>query len=289
MPIQKPLPVFSIEDITPPFKKQAFSFLVHNEKQWPGLAYPHKHDFFMLLFFTKARGTHSIDFKEYATHKYQVHFLAPGQAHHWKFQSGTSGIQLMFGPDFLPDTRQWPFFSWSGNPVLDLSTAKFNELLAELSLMEKEYRNADHFSIEILAHRLLVLLNMLQRFYESAHPDLNPTPVKKIMMQFTDLVETHYREEPTVEYYAAVLHVTPQHLNNTCKRESGITAGAFIRQRILLEARRLLSFSGMDVKEIAYHLGFSDTSYFSRFVRRYTGLTPLAFRQQVQKVPGSSR
>ncbi|MCK7553570.1 helix-turn-helix domain-containing protein [Chitinophaga sedimenti] len=102
---------------------------------------------------------------------------------------------------------------------------------------------------------------------------------------FLELLEQHYKEQAAVEFYAAQLHVTPQYLNIACKKETGLTAGHCIRSRIVLEAKRMLTLTAQDVKEIAYELGFSDASYFSRFFRRYGGMPPLTFRRQAQKVP----
>ncbi len=194
----------------------------------------------------------------------------------------------MFGRDFLTgDTLQWPFFSFSANPHLQLPPAKFPAVLQELESILEEYAVADFLTVRIITYRLLALLTMLERQYEEAHPSGNQPPVQRLVKQFLGLLETHYRENATVEYYAAQLHVTPQYLNIVCRKETGITAGNLIRRRLLLEARRLLSLTMQDVKEIAYELGFSDTSYFSRFFRRYTGQTPSPSANRFRKYPNN--
>jgi AraC-like DNA-binding protein len=80
--------------------------------------------------------------------------------------------------------------------------------------------------------------------------------------------------------YAAKMNITPNYLNALCRKKSGKSAGELIRQRILLEAKRLLAHSTMSISEIAFQLGFEDNSYFGRYFRRYTRLTPGEFRQQ---------
>lgn len=287
---QNALPVISIKDICTPLKAEAFSIFRHEQQGKNRLPQAHKHDFYMLLFISKGGGTHTIDFTAYPVKPYQVHFLAPGQAHAWELVPHTKGYQLMFGPGFLEGMpQQWPFFPLHAGPVLQLQPAQFADIVQETEQIMKEYARADRFSVRIIGNRLRVLLAMLERWYEAAHASGSPAPQRRIVHQFLSLLEKHYRENATVEYYAGLLHITPQYLNIVCKKETGVTAGHCIRQRLLLEAKRLLSLTGQDVKEIAYALGFSDTSYFSRFFRRYAGQTPLSFRQEIQKVPSSAQ
>ncbi|RPD38622.1 AraC family transcriptional regulator [Chitinophaga barathri] len=284
------LPVIGITDICTPLKAEVFSLFRHEQQGKASLPQAHKHNFFMLLVVEKGGGTHTIDFTTYKVTPRSVCFLAPGQAHSWELHPRTTGFQLMFGPEFLSDgPQQWPFFSFSASPFLQLSAPQFETVMQELENIEKEYALADWLSVRIITHRLKTLLALLERYYDVKHPSDNQVPLRRMVKQFLELLEKHYRENATVEFYADKLHVTPQYLNIVCKKETGITAGSCIRQRVLLEAKRLLTLTGQDVKEIAFELGFSDTSYFSRFFRRYTGETPVAFRQHIQKVPGSAQ
>ncbi|MDB6080659.1 MAG: AraC family transcriptional regulator, partial [Akkermansiaceae bacterium] len=83
--------------------------------------------------------------------------------------------------------------------------------------------------------------------------------------------------------YAKMLGVTSGHLNDTVSAQTGRPAGALIRERILLEARRLLLHSELQIAEIAYHLGFGDPSYFARFFRREDGRPPGDFRMEIRE------
>ena len=255
----------------------------------PSLPQAHKHDFYMLLIVEKGSGVHTIDFTEHTVKSKQIHFVGPGQAHNWDLHPKTTGYQLMFGPYFLQESpQQWPFFSFASEPVLQLTTAQFQDVWDDLLKIEKEYALADWMSVRIITHRLQALLGMVERYYEAAWPTGNQHPVRRLVKTFLALLEKDYKEFATVEYYAEQLHVTPQYLNIVSKKETGFTAGHCIRRRLLLEAKRMLTLTDQDVKEIAYELGFSDTSYFSRFFRRYTKQTPVEFRQEFQKMPSSS-
>ncbi|MBS1601630.1 MAG: AraC family transcriptional regulator, partial [Bacteroidetes bacterium] len=79
---------------------------------------------------------------------------------------------------------------------------------------------------------------------------------------------------------AELLFITPNHLNALCQELVGRPAGEVIRDRVLLEAKRLLTNAGMTATEIAYELNFQDNSYFNRFFKKYEGVTPDEFRKK---------
>ena len=79
--------------------------------------------------------------------------------------------------------------------------------------------------------------------------------------------------------YAELLYITPNHLNALCNDFLGVSAGTLIRDRVILEAKRLLINLDLMVAEIADRLNFSDQSYFIKFFKKYEGITPEKFRK----------
>ena len=102
---------------------------------------------------------------------------------------------------------------------------------------------------------------------------------QQALVQFRRLIEQHYKTLRLPGEYARLLHITPNHLNALCQELLGRAAGAVIRDRVLLEAKRLLTNADMTAAEIAYELNFQDNSYFSRFFKKYAGVTPEGFRR----------
>ncbi|MEH3023993.1 MAG: helix-turn-helix domain-containing protein [Pseudomonas oryzihabitans] len=98
--------------------------------------------------------------------------------------------------------------------------------------------------------------------------------------RFLALVEQHYRAHWNLGRYAAALGISGVHLNALCRELTGASALAIVHQRLLLEARRNLSFTQAAVAEIADALGFTDPAYFARFFRRGTGQSPLSYRRR---------
>ncbi len=92
------------------------------------------------------------------------------------------------------------------------------------------------------------------------------------------MVNKYYITKKTVKEYAELMHITPNHLTDTVKDVTGKTPKSFITERILLEAKNLLSYTYYDIAEIAYLLGFYNPSHFGRFFKKFEGFTPKDFR-----------
>jgi AraC family transcriptional activator of pobA len=98
------------------------------------------------------------------------------------------------------------------------------------------------------------------------------------LRKFLNLIEKNVSILKFPREYAELLYVTPNHLNAICKELLGKSAGGMIRDRVVLEAKRLMINLDLSISEIAYELNFRDNSYFSKFFKKYTGITPEEFR-----------
>lgn len=279
----KSLPVISIKDVSAPLNNLTdFSIGKHEEMGKAFLPAAHKHDFYLLLVIDEGSGVHTIDFQKHTVKNRTIFFLAPGQAHQWRLHEKTTGYQVMFSPQFLPATpARLPFFIASSKPYLHLEPAEFACLKQELILLKDEFDNQDLFVHEVVRQRLHIILTLLHRWYAKSDPLVISESSNRLIVRFFDLLEKKIQEKTTVNYYAKQLHVTPNYLNIICRKEVGLSAGDCVRQRLLLEAKRLLAMTQRDVKEISFDLGFQDTAYFSRFFKKHTGHTPKTFREQL--------
>jgi AraC family transcriptional regulator, transcriptional activator of pobA len=111
-----------------------------------------------------------------------------------------------------------------------------------------------------------------------APPERTDSRVLRHARAFHRLVEREYRNHRPIDFYAGSLGITSPHLNRICRAALGASALRVIERRILLEAKRYLTFSSLSVKEIAALLGYPDPGYFNRMFRRGTGIAPGAFR-----------
>ena len=102
-----------------------------------------------------------------------------------------------------------------------------------------------------------------------------------VFQDFCHLLAMHYREQHEVAFYAEKIHLSPRHFSLVIKEATGLSAGEYIDEYILTQARNLLTTRpDMSVQQISYHLGFSESPSFCRFFKRLTGQTPKDYREQ---------
>jgi AraC family transcriptional regulator, transcriptional activator of pobA len=105
---------------------------------------------------------------------------------------------------------------------------------------------------------------------------------QRITNDFNKLLNTYYQEQKEVSFYAEKLNVSAKNLSEILKDSIGRTAKQAIDGFLLMEAKSLLSQTGLEIKEIVYWLGFEDPSYFTKYFKQRTGLTPNSYRQQMK-------
>lgn len=268
------------------FLADRFADYLH--RHYDHLHFPHRHSFYHLVLFTKGGGSHTIDFDQFPVKPYQIYFMIPGQVHSWDFTGVTDGYIVNFSTDFFKSflqnqhyLDQFDFFNGiSEEGVRQLPPTRHKEVvnLFESILAVSSDEGRHRFDrIRLLLLQLFIQIDNVQR-----PPDSRPVaPQKQLLLKsFRRLIDTHYRTMRLPREYADLLYVTPNHLNALVQDLLGKTAGELIRDRILLEAKRLLVNAEMTVTEVAYELNFEDNSYFNRFFKKYTGLTPEEFRKQ---------
>jgi len=252
--------------------------------KFPGLRLPHSHDFYLLLYVTQGHGTHTIDLITYDLQPGSLFFMTPGQVHSLQLHADAQGFIVFFDPSFYlfryPGSRlyDYPFFDTTQPPVLYLPRPENEfELLFEWMFNE----NASHHEnqADVFRSYLYLCLELATRHYQltTRHEALYG---QQQIRAFGQLLNQHFRTMRTVGAYAELLHLSANHLNAVCRRVLNKTASALIHERVIMEAQRLLSHSTKSVAQIADDLGFDDASYFSRYFRKYTGLTPEVFRHQ---------
>lgn len=243
---------------------------------------PHRHHFYTFILITGGSGSHEIDFERYELKPNRLFLIAPDQVHAWNDLNRVKGFVVLFNDSFIALAKgrklmsAWPLFRTNLPSYKDLSNEEQNGWVEELELMEKEIDNPDAFSRDSLFYSIGKLLIRTSRLYQNQ--TLIKDETKDFLFSFQELIEKHFNELRAPKEYAAFLNITPNHLNSLSKKKSGKTAGELIRQRVLLEAKRLLAHTDLSVAEIAYKLNFEDNSYFGRYFKKYTGLTPETFR-----------
>lgn len=250
------------------------------------MAWPHKHSFYEILWLEKGPSLHTIDQHSFELSLDSIFFIAPGQIHELEKEEDLKGYSVMFTEDFLAlgdggqDVLKGLSFMENTytKPALTLVEKELNGLFASLNMLHLETARADR-SAHVIRHLLLTFLFQIKRMVAET-PDAAKDNLQVIRVkQFKKLVERHYKEETRLSFFADALFITTAQLNELVKAITGKTAGETIRERLLLEAKRMLIHGHLTVGQIAAELGFTDFSYFSRQFKKQEGLSPAAFRK----------
>ena len=241
---------------------------------------PHKHDFFVIILFDKASGTHNIDSKDYPIDDKEIHILFPGQMHKWQINDGTIGYQLMtersFFEQFAPYFR-FSFTNYQNHPVIKLSDEAFSKLMYEFNAIKEELKSENSL-VHLINARAAVIAAIVSKEAEQVFTEFKVYQSNPRLAKFNMLIDEFYKEEKSVIFYAEKLHISANYLNILCKKHLKVSATQLIQQRIIIESKRLLKSGDLSIKEIAFDLGFTDHAYFSNFFKAQTNITPSEFR-----------
>jgi AraC family transcriptional regulator, transcriptional activator of pobA len=288
------LPIYSLHEFSRPERKsQQFQVEIFDANRHFAVKYPHRHDFFEVLFVKKGSGFHIIDSNNYQVKPPCVFFLSPGQAHKLELSHDIEGFIFIFTSEFyqldrLNPTRliEFPFFFTINqiNPPLMLGEAK------DLSFLETLFNNGiDEISAmpNPQVEYFRSLLDLILTFCASRYPTTDLLDVKGkgylLVKRFYQSIEENYKRNFNVSDYARLLSVSPNHLTQTVREITGKSSIEIIKAKQLLEIKRLLVHTTLGVSEISNLLNFNDQSYFTKFFKRETGRLPLAYRNSTHK------
>jgi AraC-like DNA-binding protein len=176
------------------------------------------------------------------------------------------------------------FFGAEDVPVIKIPEAELEKFEILWKMFQMEMKSRDKLQIEMLQMMLKRLLILCTRLFKDQHnvQQMNDSQLD-IVREFNFLVERYFRQKHNVVDYAEMLHRSPKTLSNYFSLYNHKTPLQVIQHRILLEARRLLHYSDLAIKEIGYELGFDDIQSFSRFFRNKQGISPTAYRSNSAK------
>lgn len=164
------------------------------------------------------------------------------------------------------------------NPTLYLDNGSQKRINLVLSQMEHFYETDGN--LELLRLYLFTLLGEIRYFIEKL-PKQNLSVNETVTLRFRKLITSHIQNTHSVKEYADLLHISPNHLNKSIKKVTGKTASEIINEALLMEAKALLSLPHYTVSEVAFTLGVEDMSYFSRFFKKHTGISPSDYRKGI--------
>ncbi|MBB6372135.1 helix-turn-helix domain-containing protein [Chryseobacterium shigense] len=255
--------------------------------------YPHRHTYYEIFLLQDSTGVHHIDFEVYPFSGPVIFLTAPEQVHQLIREKGGHGFAIQFEDDFFDndngtDSKLYSYFlfdHFKNHPVIPLTVAEWDKLKTLVDMSLQEYKNnVSGTSSLISAYVKIILMEILrirkQHFQEQ---EIQTDIQHQHLLDFKRLLNEQYTTHHEVQDYAEQLRITPRKLNSLVKEFLDKSASQVIKERLLLEAKRLLAINKLNTKEIGYELGFEDPAYFSRFFKQGTGITAAEFKKSLEK------
>ncbi|HEY0031557.1 MAG TPA: AraC family transcriptional regulator [Bacteroidia bacterium] len=287
MPSAK-LPVFSVKHFkktaapSPDFYIKTFQ---EHKAEHPFIMKPHRHDFYMVMLFTKGKGKHTIDLMTYDVSPGSVFFMSPGEMHSWELSNDCDGFVIMFNTSFFVMTarnrniNEFPFFSLDQKMHYHLlKKVELSEFSALLKAIYGESKTSASLQTAILRAYLEILLLKLTTVLYPGKKAIGKASAG-LISRLEALVELNYKNRLPVSFYAEALAISAVQLNILANNYLNLSVAELISGRLLLEAKRLLVYTNLTINEISNELNFSDNSYFTKFFKKAIGQTPEQFRK----------
>jgi AraC family transcriptional activator of pobA len=257
-------------------------------KQVPFRHIPHRHDFYHLFWIESGNGTFVSDGRSYPLTRGSLIFVSPGQVHAWKCNDTLKGYVLCFEPASLFSGSDRPYrllhdlaqFSATtkDRATFQVAGSTYRILRVAFKNLADEFHGSAEFRCDMVRSQITALLIRLHRLCLSTPSVEAQGYSTHLTNRFLSLLEKEAGKLQRARYYTSALSVSPRVLVDAVLAETGKSPSAWIRDRTLLEARRLLIYTDLTISEIAYRLNFRNVSYFVRFYRRLAGVPPGASR-----------
>ena len=257
------------------------------------LHYPIRIDGIIICLCKEGEGWIQINLRKYEVKANDMFICAPNDLIQASTPQGDHAIQaIMISANFLKEmyislNTLLPFFmSVKENPVFSLSDDEMKELDTCFRYVHREVKVEGKYQKEVLRNLLAAYLYKLGNMLYRKMPEMqteDPRPLKReeiLFNEFIKLVKEHHCRERRVDFYAAKLYLSAKHFSSVIKRFSGKTAGQWIDNYVILEAKTLLRYSTLSVQEVAYSLNFSNASFFGKYFKHQTGMSPSEYKSK---------
>jgi AraC family transcriptional activator of pobA len=255
--------------------------------------YLQRNNYFTMIWLKVGKGKIKADFSEHEFKANTLFAFSPYQPYMLLPDGDIEGVAINFHTDFFCIHKHHREVACNGvlfhniykPPYLyidDNSAITFNMLIEQIRTEMQVPALAQY---ELLVSYLKIFLITASRLKLQQQPDAekaiadNPEPF--ILQKLKDNIELHFKTKHSPSNYADLLNITPKALGKITKTHFNKTLTDLIAERIVMEAKRELYLSNKAVKEIAYELGYDDESYFSRFFKTNTSISPQTFRDTV--------
>jgi AraC-like DNA-binding protein len=279
----------AIQDISRYSFKDIFTLSVVNFDKACVVHKPEQIDAYSIYWIKEGKGVYNIDFESYSFENSVLFFLSPGQVFNVDSEKIKEAYKITFVRDFyciqthdkevacngvlFNNVYETPFVNPTEKDIIKLDFILEN-LIEEFNQNETaQYDMLQSYLKQFIIHAVRI---------KKEHQSIKDDDETKLFKDFSQLVEQNYKTIHSVTDYATRLGVSPKSLSKHFQKNSLQTPLDYIKNRIILEAKRQLIYSSESVKYIAYDLGFNDAAYFTRFFKKSTLKSPLQYKKKAK-------
>ena len=245
---------------------------------------------YSIYWIKEGKGTYNIDFESYSFDGNVLFFLSPGQVFSVDSEKIKEAYKINFVRDFYCIQTHDKEVSCNGvlfNNIYETPFVKPNkEETTKLSLILEnlidEFQQQETAQYDMLQAYLKQFIILSVRIKKEDYTIKDDTETK-LFKDFSTLIDLNFKKEHSVTYYGERLGLSPKSISKHFQKIGANTPSDYIKNRIVLEAKRQLIYSDHSVKQIAYDLGFNDPAYFTRFFTKAATISPLQFKKDYKK------
>lgn len=252
-------------------------------------------NFFSFVFVKDAFGQYTTDDQVFSTMPGTIYFTNPGHFKSFEWREMREVCLITLSESFLKENvhpkifEEFPFLLAETVPPRVLQPAVFAQFEQLYGQIEKEYFADSLYRNRLIGNLFVVLLLKIKEyFWEDYNPIYEGNRSSQIVKTFKRTLEKHYRDllsgkadKPfRIQDYADAQNLHPNYLSNVIKSKTGKPIGTWISEKTIAEAKSLLQNSSTSIKEIAWQLGFTESTHFSNYFKKHTDLSPALFRKQ---------
>ncbi|MCF0054779.1 helix-turn-helix domain-containing protein [Dyadobacter sp. CY356] len=286
MKLQKDIPILFLEEITR--KGLSITRYQQTDDQDMLLKAVHRDDHYVFVFQLLGKSRIMVDFNEITLNGRSVLCILPGQVHQGISAFNVDALFIAIEAALIKDSLQSIFeekVPIKGSVNLNEDDALLLEKSIEL-LMDISLRSArGNLQAEIGRSFTDTCIGMIACAFDSVEDSTHGSHLRTVVIarQFKRLLSQSYKTERMPSGYAGLMNISTSYLNEAVKLVTGFPASYWIRQQVVIEAKRVLFYTDCSVKQISAMLGFEDHHYFSRFFTKGAGMSPMSFRQKYRE------
>jgi AraC family transcriptional activator of pobA len=247
----------------------------------------HRDDHYLFFLLGSGNASLMIDFNELHFKDLCLYYILPGQVHHRIRSDMETGWYMAVDTSLVPPDYRDVF---EGKLLVQqpatLNKPEFDECNLLINLLNDKYIESknDAFHLPVTYALLEAFIGIVASYYRDKEDNkMKVSRPVELARQFKRLLNEHVLNQKTPSGYADLMNVSEGYLNEVLKKVTGFSVSQLILNEVILEAKRLLYYSKLNVKEIAHSLGYQDHTYFSRIFKNSEGISPLQFRSKYLK------